>query len=419
MSLGIQSSAYILAAILSHVARPGASLVVFDNFETPWKLQTSREEVEGFLARLSELPNLFLVVTMRGAERPGKYNEHVLFYQLSAHFLHLRHVKPSLTSRMSRPLTRSLLQPNFWHWPATFRWPSICWREQSHMKDILQHSRWRRWRVEQTALLSDGPDKRSNLEQSIMVSPSGPRCTPFPEAKALLGLLALLPDEVSDEDLVASNIPIPNIRQHRSILIRTSLAYIDYDQRAEVLCPIREYIQTALPPNPSFTHSLRLRFTTSLYLRDSSPDPGGTLPALQHLIIDYGSVIRTMDLDGHEDGVEVGPDYHWDAPKIVNAVLHDTRFSYSCAYRLTESSLRELISAESVPNVMVCTASPLRYEAEEPGRGGTTDDEDLYAHAPGCGHLAYPPEQRPTTELWPAQREESRVMQRLAGRPWY
>ncbi|KAJ6583598.1 hypothetical protein DFH09DRAFT_1076000 [Mycena vulgaris] len=224
MSLGIQSSAYILAAILSHFARPGASLVVLDNFETPWKLQTSREEVEGFLARLSELPNLFLVVTMRGAERHGKYNEHVLFYQLSAHFLHLRH-----------------------------------------------HSRWRRWRVEKTALLSDGPDKRSNLEQSIMVSPSGPRCTPFPEAKALLGLLALLPDEVSDEDLVASNIPIPNIRQHRSILIRTSLAYIDYDQRTEVLCPICEYIQTALPPNPSFTHSLRLRSTTSLYLGGGSP----------------------------------------------------------------------------------------------------------------------------------------------------
>ncbi|KAJ6549512.1 hypothetical protein B0H10DRAFT_2242839 [Mycena sp. CBHHK59/15] len=173
--------------------------------------------------------------------------------------------------------------------------------------------------------------------------------------------------------------------------------------------------------------------------------PGGPVPALQHLIIDHGVELPATDFDGHDDGEEVGPDYDFEAAEVethswpalgaflathpttlrsLSAALHDARFSYGFAYRLNQRSLREMLrvgagDSAAVESLVVCTAWPVRYEALEPdGREGERE-ADLYAHAPGCGHLAYPPDQRPTTGLWPAQGAEARAMQTLAGRPWY
>jgi hypothetical protein len=162
--------------------------------------------------------------------------------------------------------------------------------------------------------------------------------------------------------------------------------------------------------------------------------PGGPLPALQHLIMDHGAEINRTDVDGHcEDS-----DDDWDAPVVetrswpalgaflaahpgrlrsLSAALHDTRFSIGFAYRLSQTALRKLLGAAAVEDLVVCTAWPISYEAIEVGE--EENKVDLYKHEPGCGHSAYPPEQRPTTELWPPEGEEQRAMQTLAGRPWY
>ncbi|KAJ7457726.1 hypothetical protein FB451DRAFT_1509004 [Mycena latifolia] len=164
--------------------------------------------------------------------------------------------------------------------------------------------------------------------------------------------------------------------------------------------------------------------------------PGGPLSALQHLIMDHGTEINRTDVDGHADD----SDDDWDAPVVetrswpalgaflaahptplrsLSAALHDARFSIGFAYRLRQSALRELLGAEATANLVVCTAWPISYETVEPGPGGEEREVDLYEHAAGCGHLAYPSDQRPTTGLWPAEGEEQRAMQTLAGRPWY
>lgn len=57
-----------------------------------------------------------------------------------------------------------------------------------------------RWQIENVALLSDGPDKRSNLEKSIILSLSSPRLSSSLHAKNLLVLLSLLPDGIRAED---------------------------------------------------------------------------------------------------------------------------------------------------------------------------------------------------------------------------
>ncbi|KAF8199755.1 hypothetical protein K438DRAFT_665037 [Mycena galopus ATCC 62051] len=75
------------------------------------------------------------------------------------------------------------------------------------------------------------------LDISIMLSFSSSRMTP--DAQDLLSILSLLPDGLSDADLVQSNLPIPNILACKSIVLRTSLAYSDSRQRLRVLVPIR------------------------------------------------------------------------------------------------------------------------------------------------------------------------------------
>jgi hypothetical protein len=62
-----------------------------------------------------------------------------------------------------------------------------------------------RWNHENTHLLSDGYDQRSSLDISIMLSYSSPRMTS--SAKELLSILSMLPDGLSDADLVQSKLP--------------------------------------------------------------------------------------------------------------------------------------------------------------------------------------------------------------------
>jgi hypothetical protein len=48
------------------------SLIVLDNFETPWDTgASSKKDVETFLASLCALDTLSVVITMRGSERPA------------------------------------------------------------------------------------------------------------------------------------------------------------------------------------------------------------------------------------------------------------------------------------------------------------------------------------------------------------
>jgi hypothetical protein len=66
-------------------------------------------------------------------------------------------------------------------------------------------------------------------------------------AQELLSLLAMLPDGISDPDLVQSGIEIANILSCKATLIQTSLAYVDHRRVLKVLPPIREHIYRTYP----------------------------------------------------------------------------------------------------------------------------------------------------------------------------
>jgi hypothetical protein len=100
----------------------------------------------------------------------------------------------------------------------------------------------RRWKNESTTLLSEGQDKRSNLDISIMLSLSSPRIQSVPGAHELMQIVSLLPDGVSNSELMQIALPIRDVLKCKAALIRTSVAYLDREERLKILVPIREYV---------------------------------------------------------------------------------------------------------------------------------------------------------------------------------
>ncbi|KAJ7758405.1 P-loop containing nucleoside triphosphate hydrolase protein, partial [Mycena metata] len=231
--------------VVKHLLQGPPCLLVLDNLETSWEPKSLRTEVEEFMSHVVDVPGLALMITMRGAERPAK-----------GHWTH-----PFLP--LLKPLPMSAARQTFIDIADSFH-PSnevekllrltdcmpLAVNLVAHLVDYEGSSAvLARWENEKISLLSAGHDKRTNLEASIQISLSSPRLTSEPGTKDLLALLSILPDGLSDVELLQTNLPIQNIRTSISTLLSTCLAYIDEARRIKVLGPIREHVQKSSPPS--------------------------------------------------------------------------------------------------------------------------------------------------------------------------
>ncbi|KAJ6543537.1 hypothetical protein DFH09DRAFT_1088683 [Mycena vulgaris] len=176
---GPEPSRQLSKAIVRHLGQGGPSLVVLDNFETPWEPLESRAAVEEFFVLLRGVPDLALVllVVLGGL--------------------------PPAVSLMANV--------------AAFEGPRVA----------------------------------------------------FSHATALLSLLSLLPDGISEDQLGASKVPIPDLAHYKSSLLRTSLAYLEVNGRLKSLSPIREYMRRVHPPSSSIFKPLCTHFQDLLAVWDS------------------------------------------------------------------------------------------------------------------------------------------------------
>ncbi|KAJ7023141.1 P-loop containing nucleoside triphosphate hydrolase protein [Mycena alexandri] len=242
--LGMKPGKDLTQSVLWYFSNAPPCLLILDNLETPWEPVKSRKDIEEFLSLLTDITSLTLMVTMRGAERPAKVRwtrPFLLPLQPLAQdaarrmFIDIadnRHSKEEvdqvlhLTGNM--PLSISLL---------------------AHLVDMEGCTEiLSRWETEKTSLISDGYDKRSNLELSISLSLSSPRITSMPHSHNLLALISILPDGLSDVELKQSQFPIEDILGCKTALLRTALAYTDDHKRLKVLVPVREYLGRISPP---------------------------------------------------------------------------------------------------------------------------------------------------------------------------
>ncbi|KAF7373145.1 NB-ARC domain-containing protein [Mycena sanguinolenta] len=261
--LGLKAAHGTMRHVIHHLNTSPPCLVILDNFEAPWEPVEGRAKVEEFLSLLTDIPQMALLITMRGAERPSKVQwTHPFLHPLiplpqdAAHQTFIEIVEDIPSDQEIRKLLE--LTDNI---PLAVQLVATV-ADSEGCQTTLE-----RWEHEKTSLLSAGCDRRSNLEASIMLSLSSPRMLSMPHAVDLLSLMSLLSDGISDLDLAQSKPPIPEILTCKALLIRTSLAYADHAGRLKVLNPIRDYIHKTRPPASSLVRPIRKHLVELLQIR--------------------------------------------------------------------------------------------------------------------------------------------------------
>ncbi|KAF8158746.1 hypothetical protein K438DRAFT_1860749, partial [Mycena galopus ATCC 62051] len=260
LHVGLKSGQDLTKPVVQYFSRKMSCLLILDNLETVWEPMHSRAGVEEFLSLLTSLEHLALIITMRGAERPAKVGwTHPFLLPL-------------------RPLSNDAARQTF----IEITDNSNTFEEMEQLLgftdnmplavDLIAHlvdyegfsSVLSRWKTEKTSLLSVGFDRQSSVDTSISLSLSSPRITS--DSKELLSLLAILPNGLSEAELVQGKLGIPDILTCKAALLATSLAYIDKNHRLVLLMPIREYVQQFLSPSQSRIQPIHKYFHALLLL---------------------------------------------------------------------------------------------------------------------------------------------------------
>ncbi|KAJ7306151.1 hypothetical protein DFH08DRAFT_1054626, partial [Mycena albidolilacea] len=262
--LGLKPGKDLAGAVVQFFSAGLPSLLILDNLETVWEPADSRGDIEEFLSCLTDVEHLALMtcITMRGSERPAKVRwtrpfllplnplelaaARQTFIDITEDHHNTAEVDKVLSLTDNMPLAINLI---------------------AHLVDVEGCSNvLSRWEVERTSLISDGYDKKTNLELSISLSLSSSRIKNVPNSRELLSLLSILPDGLSDVELTQSNFPINDILACKTALIRITLAYKDEHQRLKALVPIREYMHKIQPPRRHLIQPLLKHFQELLQL---------------------------------------------------------------------------------------------------------------------------------------------------------
>ncbi|KAJ7451374.1 hypothetical protein FB451DRAFT_1525764, partial [Mycena latifolia] len=250
--VGLKPGKDLTRPVVRYFSTAPPSLLVLDNLETIWEPRESRGEIEKFLSLLTDVDHLALIITMRGAERPANvaWTHPFLeplkpltqaaarntFVDIADDGYSLEDVDKILVLADNMPLAIDLLANLV---------------EHEGVSSVLN-----RWETEKTSLVSVGNDKGSNLDLSISLSLASSRIQALPQSQDLLSLLSILPEGLSDLELMQSKLPIQSILACKATLLRTSLAYTDNHARLKLLVPIREYVCQLHPPTIGLAQSL-------------------------------------------------------------------------------------------------------------------------------------------------------------------
>ncbi|KAJ7469097.1 P-loop containing nucleoside triphosphate hydrolase protein, partial [Mycena latifolia] len=263
--VGLQLGQDLTKPVIRYFSNGPPCLLILDNLETVWEPKESRTDVEKLLALLEDIEHLTLIITMRGAERPASVRwthpflqplqplaqdaARKTFIEIVDDGYAVEDIDKILLLADNMPLAIDLI---------------------AHLVDydgfdsVMQH-----WETERTSLLSEGPNKGSNLDLSISMSLDSPRLASVPDARDLLSLLSILPDGLSDVELQQSKLPIQNVLACKSALLCISLAYTDDQKRLKALVPIREYMQKMHPPLATLVQPLHKHFSELLEVHET------------------------------------------------------------------------------------------------------------------------------------------------------
>ncbi|KAF8179411.1 hypothetical protein BJ912DRAFT_1045151 [Pholiota molesta] len=166
--LGLNAAPSAILASARRLLGTSTTLVCFDNFETPWEGFETRTKIEELLESIADIPNLSLIITIRGEQRPLKVMwSNPLLPPLST--LSLDGAKDVLRTIASNhtvdDFTLQLLH-------AIDGIPLAVTLVSTLLRDgESSESLWGRWSAKYTKVIhTGGDDRQSNLNQSIAFS---------------------------------------------------------------------------------------------------------------------------------------------------------------------------------------------------------------------------------------------------------
>ena len=172
-------------------------IICFDNFESPWDQNVeTKQSVEEILSRVTALPCVTVLITMRGAERPAQT-------QWTQPFL-----KPleSLSHDAAKEIWQAIAG-DYDHFSEMLikavDYVPLAIDLLSHLSQVTPSELlWEEWNSKQIKAIQTGQENRlSNLEYSIQLSVDSGRMKANPPAKNLLGVLSMLPDGLHTKQL--------------------------------------------------------------------------------------------------------------------------------------------------------------------------------------------------------------------------
>ncbi|KAJ7700562.1 hypothetical protein B0H16DRAFT_771593 [Mycena metata] len=313
--LGMKPGQNLTRAVLHRLSEGATTLLILDNLETAWEPVESRKEVEEFLSLLTDIASLALMITMRGAERPSKVQwtrpflpsleplaqeaARKVFIAIAEDRHPMEEINQVLSLTDNMPLSINLL---------------------AHAVDVEGTTAiLSRWQREHTSVISEGYDRRSNLESSILLSLESPRITSTPYSQELLSLLSILPDGLSDVELKQSKFAIQDIFDCKMALLRTALAYLDDHKRLKALVPIREYMAKFRPPTDEMIRPLFKHFQELLQAYVADRGKQSSALYVERLTSNYTNIQNII-----QNGL------HPEHPDLADSISYTSHFLLFC-----------------------------------------------------------------------------------------
>ncbi|KAJ7349849.1 hypothetical protein DFH08DRAFT_997228 [Mycena albidolilacea] len=311
LHVGLNPGTNLTRPVVQYLLQKPSCLLILDNLETVWEPMQSRGGIEEFLSLLTEpwfhfcFTN-FYQITMRGSERPGKVHWTHPFLlplqPLSAEAAQQTFMDITDNAYIKEDIEQIL--------QFTDNMP-LAVDLVAHLSDYEGLSNvLARWQTERTSLLSLGYGRKSNVDVSISLSLSSPRITS--ESKELLSLLSILPDGISDGELVQYKLPIQNILSCKSVLLATSLAYQDSKRRLRSLIPMREYVQKFLPPSLALVQCLCKQFYALLELYKKYKKYNGEQlePVINQIVLNLANFNQVLQQGLYKHTLDLGITIH-------------------------------------------------------------------------------------------------------------
>jgi tetratricopeptide (TPR) repeat protein len=166
------------------------SIVCFDNFESPWDQHVeTKHSVEELLSRVTELPRVTVLVTMRGAERPARTQWTQPFLGPLETLSHdaAKEIWEAIAENYN-DFSEKLIE--------AVDYVPLAVDLLSHLSQVMPPELlWEEWSSKRTKVVQTSKEHRlTDLEYSIQLSVNSGRMKANPSAKNMLGVLSMLPD---------------------------------------------------------------------------------------------------------------------------------------------------------------------------------------------------------------------------------